>query len=66
MVVEYSVKKTYGHVLGKIEKAFAKETPLFALALPYPLACWKGDPTDHEGTTPAALRTLISAARNLS
>ncbi len=47
-VVEYSVKKTYGHLLGKIEKAFAKETPLFALALYYPLAYWKGDPTELE------------------
>nr|MBA2436071.1 DEAD/DEAH box helicase family protein [Chthoniobacterales bacterium] len=47
-VVAYSVKKTYGHLLGKIEKAFAKETPLFALALYYPLAYWKGDPTTLE------------------
>jgi superfamily II DNA or RNA helicase len=44
-VVAYSVKKTYGHLLGKLEKAFAREKPLFALALYYPLAYWKGDPT---------------------
>ncbi len=44
-VIEYSVKKTYGHLLGKIEKAFAREKPLFALALYYPLAYWRGDPT---------------------
>jgi superfamily II DNA or RNA helicase len=44
-VVQYSVKKTYGHLLGVIEKAFAKDKPLFALALYYPLAYWKGDPT---------------------
>ncbi len=44
-VVPYSVKKTYGHLLGKLEKAFAREKPLFALALYYPLAYWKGDPT---------------------
>lgn len=37
-VVEYSVKKTYGHLLGKLEKAFARDKPLFALALYYPLA----------------------------
>ena len=42
-VVEYSVKKTYGHLLGKLEKAFAKEKPLFALALYYPLAYWEGE-----------------------
>jgi superfamily II DNA or RNA helicase len=44
-VANYSVKKTYGHLLGKLEKAFAKDKPLFALALYYPLAYWKGDPT---------------------
>ncbi|MCX6865300.1 MAG: DEAD/DEAH box helicase [Verrucomicrobia bacterium] len=44
-VVPYSVKKTYGHLLGKIEKAFAYGKPLFALALYDPLAYWKGDPT---------------------
>jgi superfamily II DNA or RNA helicase len=44
-VVPYSVKKTYGHLLGKLEKAFAREKPLFALALYYPLAYPKGDPT---------------------
>ena len=44
-VVPYSVKKTYGHLLGKLELAFAREKPLFALALYYPLAYWKGDPT---------------------
>jgi superfamily II DNA or RNA helicase len=44
-VVAYSVKKTYGHLLGKLEKAFAREKPLFALALYYPLAYWKGDKT---------------------
>ena len=36
-VAEYSVKKTYGHLLGKIEIAFAKEKPLFALAPYHPL-----------------------------
>jgi len=43
-VAQYSVKKTYGHLLGKLEKSFAKDKPLFALALYYPLAYWKGDP----------------------
>jgi superfamily II DNA or RNA helicase len=44
-VIPYSVKKTYGHLLAKLEKAFARDKPLFALALYYPLAYWKGDPT---------------------
>ena len=42
-VVPYSVKKTYGHLLGKLEIAFAKDKPLFALAPYYPLAYFKGD-----------------------
>ena len=36
-VADYSVKKTYGHLLAKIEVAFAKEKPLFALGPYHPL-----------------------------
>ncbi len=36
-VAHYSVKKTYGHLLAKVEIAFAKEKPLFALAPYHPL-----------------------------
>lgn len=43
-VAPYSVKNTYGHLLGKLEKAFARQNPLFALAIYYPLAYWRGDP----------------------
>jgi superfamily II DNA or RNA helicase len=41
-VVPYSVKKTYGRILQMIEKAFAKEKPLFSLAIYYPLAYYTG------------------------
>ncbi len=41
----YSVKKTYGHLLGKVEAAFSKPEQLFSLAVYYPLAKWKGDPS---------------------
>jgi hypothetical protein len=44
-VARYSVKETYGHLLGKLEKAFERHNPLFALAIYYPLAYWKGDRT---------------------
>ena len=43
-VANYSVKQTYGELLGKLEKAFARDKPLFALALYYPLAYPTGDP----------------------
>lgn len=41
-VVDYSVKKTYGRLLDKVEKAFAKDKPLFVLGIYYPLAYYRG------------------------
>lgn len=41
-VAEYSVKKTYGRLLTMVDKAFAKEKPLFSLAIYDPLAYYKG------------------------
>lgn len=41
-VANYSIKKTYGRLLEIIEKAFAKEKPLFALPIYYPLAYYCG------------------------
>lgn len=37
-VADYSVKKTYGKLLGMVEKAFNKKQPLFTLPMYYPLA----------------------------
>lgn len=42
-VAAYSVKKTYGKLLAMVEKAFAKEKPLFALAIYNPFAYPKGE-----------------------
>ena len=36
-VVKYDLRKTYGRLLDMIEKAFAKQKPLFSLAMYYPL-----------------------------
>ena len=41
-IVPYSLKKTYGGLLKMIEDAFAKEKPLFSLAIYYPLAYYIG------------------------
>jgi len=41
-VVDYSIKSTYGRLLDIVEKAFAKDTPLFVLGMYYPLAYYKG------------------------
>ena len=48
-VADYNLKKTYGPVLGMVEKAFKNEKPLFSLAIYYPLAYYKGP--DIENTS---------------
>lgn len=42
-VAPYSVKATYGKLLGMVEKAFSKKTPLFALATYYPMFYYRGE-----------------------
>ena len=42
-VADYSVRKNYGRLLEMIEKAFAKDKPLFSLPIYYPLAYYEGD-----------------------
>ncbi len=41
-VVPYSVKQTYGKLLGLVEDAFHKEKPLFSLAMYYPWDFYRG------------------------
>lgn len=62
-VAEYSVKKTYGHLLARVEVAFAKEKPLFALAPYYPLAYFKGDLSTIEGFEAGRQRGLVRLIR---
>ncbi|MCZ0938511.1 MAG: helicase-related protein [Caldilineaceae bacterium] len=42
-VAAYSIRKTYGRMLDLVEKAFAKENPLFTLPMYYPLHWYQGD-----------------------
>ncbi len=44
-VAEYSIRKTYGHLLDLFEKAFQRKNPLFTLPMYYPLAWYKGSDT---------------------
>jgi SNF2 family DNA or RNA helicase len=37
-VADYNLKKVYGNLLSMVESAFAREKPLFSLAMYYPLA----------------------------
>ncbi len=46
-VAKYSLKKTYGPLLQMIEKAFAKNKPLFSLAAYYPLAYLRTEVTNQ-------------------
>jgi len=62
-LIPYSVKKTYGHLLGKVEIAFAKDKPLFALAPYYPLAYFKGDPESVEDFEKGRQRGIVRLIR---
>jgi superfamily II DNA or RNA helicase len=62
-VAEYSVKKTYGHLLTKVEIAFAKETPLFALAPYHPLDYPVGDPQEKLDLEIGRQRGLVRLIR---
>ena len=42
-VAEYSIRKTYGHLLQEFDKAFERNNPLFTLAMYYPLGWYTGD-----------------------
>ena len=45
-VADYSIRKTYGHLLDLFEKAFTRENPLFTLPMYYPLHWYKGPDKD--------------------
>lgn len=45
-VAAYSVKKTYGKLLERLEKAFNRKNPLFTLPMYYPLAYAQGPVED--------------------
>jgi superfamily II DNA or RNA helicase len=45
-VADYSIRKTYGHLLDIFENAFQRKNPLFTLPMYYPLAWYKGPDTD--------------------
>ena len=42
IVIDYSLKDTYGELLDDLKTAFDKDTPLLTLAVYYPLAYYKG------------------------
>ncbi len=62
-VAEYSVKKTYGRLLDLLEKAFAKDKPLFVLGIYYPLAYYKGPDDSIDPFVENRQRQLVGLIR---
>jgi len=62
-VVPYSVKQTYGKLLGMIEQAFSKEKPLFSLAIYYPYAYYKGDDASIDPMEHGRQKQVVSLVR---
>lgn len=64
-VADYSIKKTYGKLLGDIEKAFSKDKPLFALAIYYPLAYYKGPKEKIDTFSEGRQKQVVGLIRTL-
>ncbi len=65
IVVEYSLAKTYGPLLQKIEKAFAKEKPLFTLSLYYPLSKLRDESIEVDTWTEGRQKQVVGLIRTL-
>jgi len=64
-VAEYSVKKTYGRLLDMVEKAFSKQKPLFALAIYYPLAYYRGADASIDPFAENRQKQIVGLVRTL-
>lgn len=64
-VVDYSIKKTYGRLLGMMEQAFSKEKPLFSLAMYSPLAYYKGSDESVDPIAKNRQRQVVGLIRTL-
>lgn len=62
-VAEYSIRNTYGGMLDILEIAFAKENPLFTLALYYPLHWYIGDDKNIDAFEENRQRQVVGLIR---
>jgi superfamily II DNA or RNA helicase len=62
-VAAYSVRKTYGRILDMVELAFAKNKPLFSLAVYYPMAYRKVEPGKDEAFEVNRQKQLVRLIR---
>ena len=61
--VDYSLKKVYGQLLGKLEKAFQKGRPLFTLPMYYPLYYYNGPGKDVDPTEENRQEAVVALIR---
>jgi superfamily II DNA or RNA helicase len=61
-VANYELKKTYGKLLGMVEKAFNKQTPLFFLAVYNPIA-YLHNPEEAETFAKGRLAQIVGLIR---
>ena len=64
-VAEYSIRSSYGEVLDLFEKAFEKQSPLFSLALYYPLAYYRGPDDSVDAFEENRQRQVVSLIRTM-
>jgi superfamily II DNA or RNA helicase len=62
-VADYSIRKTYGHLLDMFEKAFARKSPLFTLPMYYPLAWYKGPDKDIDPLEEGRQKQVVGLIR---
>ena len=62
-VAAYSVRKTYGRMLDLLEKAFAKQSPLFTLPMYYPLHWYRGPDKDIDPFEENRQRQVVGLIR---
>ena len=62
-VAAYSVRKIYGRMLDLLEKAFAKQSPLFTLPMYYPLHWYSGPDKDIDPFEENRQRQVVGLIR---
>lgn len=62
-VAEYSIRKTYGHLLDLFEKSFTQDNPLFILPMYYPLNWYIGDDTGLDPFVKGRQQQIVALIR---
>ena len=62
-VAKYSVRKTYGRMLDLVERAFAKDNPLFTLPMYYSLNWYKGKGKDVDPFEKSRQKQIVGLIR---